>query len=96
MVAKKISVSPEDRLALEGIVRARKCERRMLERAQIVLLAAEGLSAAAIAAEVGCSDKLVKRWRSRYEEGGIDALNDAPTVRRAADPWPRDPSPVDR
>jgi hypothetical protein len=78
MVAKKIAVSAEDRVVLEGIVRARKCQRRMLERAWIVLLAAEGLSAPAIAARVGCSEKLVKRWRSRYERGGIDALKDAP------------------
>jgi transposase len=78
MVAKKIAVSTEDRVALEGIVRARKCERRMLERARIVLLAAEGLSAPVIAAQVGCSEKLVKRWRGRYEHGGIEALKDAP------------------
>ncbi len=63
---------------LERIVRARTCEQRMLERARIVLLAGEGLSAAVIAGRVGCSEKLVKRWRSRYAQGGIDALQDAP------------------
>ncbi len=78
MVAKKIVVSAEDRVVLERIVRARTCERRMLERAQVVLLASEGLSAAAIAERVGCSEKLVKRWRSRYQRGGIEALRDAP------------------
>jgi len=78
MVAKKIVVSAEDRVVLERIVRARTCERRMLERARIVLLAAEGLSASVIAKRVGCSDKLVKRWRARYEDGGIEALTDAP------------------
>jgi transposase len=77
MVAKKIAVSAEDRIVLEGIVRTRKCERRMLERARIVLLAAEGLPAPAIATRVGCSEKLVKRWRARYEQGGIEALRDA-------------------
>jgi transposase len=78
MVAKRIDVSAQDRAALERIVRARKCERRMLERAQIVLLAAEGLSAPMIAVRVGCSEKLVKRWRSRYERDGLDGLQDAP------------------
>jgi len=78
MVAKRIVVSAEDRVALRGIVRSRTCERRMLERARIVLLAAEGLSAPVIAERVGCSEKLVKRWRSRYEQGGIEALRDAP------------------
>ena len=54
MVAKRVVVSAQDRVALERIVRARKCERRMLERAQIVLLAADGLSAPVIALRVGC------------------------------------------
>jgi transposase len=78
MVAKRVVVCAQDRVVLERIVRARKCERRMLERAQIVLLAADGLSAAAIAARVGCSEKLVKRWRSRYERNGLEGLKDAP------------------
>jgi transposase len=78
MVAKRVVVSTEDRVVLERIVRARKCERRMLERARIVLLAAEGLSAPVIAARVGCSEKLVKRWRSRYQRDGLDGLTDAP------------------
>lgn len=55
MVAKKVVVSAEDRVVLERIVRARTCERRMLERAQAVLLASDGLSAAAIE-RVGCSE----------------------------------------
>jgi transposase len=78
MAAKTVVVSLEDRLVLERVVRARKCERRMLERAQVVLLAAEGLSAPRIAARVGCSEKLVKRWRSRYERDGLEGLKDAP------------------
>jgi transposase len=71
-------VSAEDRLELERIVRARTCERRILERAQVVLLAAEGLSAPRIAERVGCSQKTVKQWRSRYERDGIKGLKDAP------------------
>jgi len=78
VVSKRISVSAEDRAELERIVRARRCERRVLERAQIVLLAAEGMSAAAIAERVGCSAKLVMRWRSRYEREGLAGLGDLP------------------
>ena len=78
MVSKRISVSAEDRAELERIVRARRCERRTLERAQIVLLAADGMSAARIAARVGCSEKLVQRWRSRYESDGLQGLLDLP------------------
>jgi transposase len=78
MVAKRVVVSAQDRVALERVVRARKCERRMLERARIVLLAADGLSAPVIALRVGCSEKLVKRWRSRYQRDGLEGLKDAP------------------
>jgi len=78
VVSKRISVSAEDRAELERIVRARRCERRVLERAQIVLLAAEGMSAAKIAERVGCSPKLVMRWRSRYEQDGLAGLGDLP------------------
>jgi len=82
MVSKRIAVSAEDRAELERIVRARRCERRTLERAQIVLLAGEGMSAARIAERVGCSEKLVARWRSRYERDGLAGLLDLPRAGR--------------
>jgi DNA-directed RNA polymerase specialized sigma24 family protein len=37
----------------------------MVERARIVLCAAEGLTAAAIAERVGCGERTVKKWRGR-------------------------------
>ena len=78
MVAKQVTVCSEDRVVLERMAQARSAERRMVERAQIVLLAAEGLSASRIAERVGCSEKLVKRWRARYERDGLDGLRDRP------------------
>jgi DNA-directed RNA polymerase specialized sigma24 family protein len=78
MVSKRIVVSPEDRAELERIVRSRRAERRMVERAQVVLAAAEGLSAREIAERVGCSEKLAGRWRARYERDGMKGLGDAP------------------
>jgi transposase len=78
MVAKQVTVSGEDRAVLRRMARARSAERRMVERAQIVLLAAEGLSASRIAERVGCSEKLVKRWRARYERDGLEGLRDRP------------------
>ena len=78
MVSKRIVVSPEDRLELERIVRSRRAERRMVERAEVVLAAADGLPAREIAARVGCSAKLAGRWRARYERDGIDGLLDKP------------------
>ena len=57
--AKRIEISGEDRRELERIVRSRTAERRALERARIVLAAAEGRSATRIAAEVDCSERTV-------------------------------------
>ena len=72
-------MSLEDRLVLERIVRASSSEVRVVERARIVLCAAEGrLTAAAIAERVGCAERTVKKWRGRYARGGIDGLRDAP------------------
>src|ERR1035437_724241 len=78
MVSKRIVVSPEDRAELERIVRSRRAERRMVERAEVVLGAAEGFSAREIAERVGCSEKLADRWRARYERDGIEGLRDRP------------------
>ncbi|MCA1678614.1 MAG: IS630 family transposase, partial [Actinobacteria bacterium] len=71
-------VSDEDRVELERIVRAASSEVRMVERARIVLCAAEGLTAAGIASRVGCGEKTAKKWRGRYARAGIAGLRDAP------------------
>ena len=47
-LAKRIEIDDEDRAELERIVRSSTAEVRMVERAQIVLGAAEGRSAAEI------------------------------------------------
>jgi hypothetical protein len=51
-VGKRVEVSSEDRVELERIVGAASSEVRMVERARIVLCAAEGLTAPAIAERV--------------------------------------------
>jgi transposase len=76
--AKKIELSDEDRAELERVVRAGTSERRLVERAQIVLGAAAGRSAKRIAEEVGCSLNTAKKWRSRFEEAGLEGLADRP------------------
>lgn len=75
---KKIELSAEDRKALERVVRSTSAERRQVERARIVLGAAEGRSAKRIAAEVGCALGTAKKWRGRFEEHGLEALVDRP------------------
>jgi len=76
--AKVLDVSEEDRQVLQSRVQARTVPVRDLERARILLLAAEGLPASAIAARVGCSRPTVTLWRARYEKDAIAGLDDAP------------------
>jgi transposase len=77
-VIKQIDVSDEDRAELERIVRAVSSEVRLVERARIVLAAAEGLKALDICERVGCSEPTVTKWRGRYARDGIKGLRDAP------------------
>ena len=75
---RRVEVSGEDRRELERIVRASSSEVRMVERARIVLCAAEGKTGEEIAGEVGCSLPTVVKWRGRYASEGIEGLRDAP------------------
>lgn len=75
---KTIELDPEDRAALERVARSTSAERRMVERARIVLCAAEGRSAKRIAAAVGCALSTAKKWRRRFEEHGLEGLADRP------------------
>jgi len=77
-LAKRIEIDDEDRAELERIVRSSTQQVRMVERAQIVLSAAEGRSAAEIGRLVGCSVKTAQKWRSRYEADGLAGLGDLP------------------
>jgi transposase len=76
--AKCIEVPREDRAELERVVRSATEQVRMVERAQIVLYAAEGHSAAVIARMVGCATVTAQKWRSRYEREGMAGLFDLP------------------
>jgi transposase len=76
--ATPIVVSAAERTALETWVRAPTTEQRLVERARVVLLAADGWASRAIAREVGCARGVVSRWRMRFAEGRLAGLADAP------------------
>lgn len=77
-VIKRIDLAAADRAELERIVGAASSEVRMVERARIVLCAAEGLKGSEVAERVGCSLPTVVKWRGRYARAGIEGLRDAP------------------
>src|SRR5579871_90993 len=70
----RISVSEADRERLERLVRDRNTPQKIVWRARIVLLAADGLQAIKIAAAVSKSVLTVRRWRRRYVAEGVDGL----------------------
>jgi transposase len=77
--AAPVRLNPEQRTALEQIARQRSLPARLVERARIVLRAAEGLENKQIAAQMGIMAEKAARWRKRFLEGGIAALEkDAP------------------
>jgi len=77
--ALRIELSSEQRTALERLARQRSAPARVVERARIVLLAAEGLENKQIAGRMGVTPEKAARWRKRFLAGGIAALEkDAP------------------
>jgi transposase len=52
------------------------------ERARIVALSWDGLAVPAIAAETGCHQNTVRRWRHRFNAAGLDGLGDRPGAGR--------------
>lgn len=78
-VAPAVVISEEQRKTLELWARGRSLPARQVERARIVLLAAEGKLDIEIAAELRISNQKSARWRSRFLEQGLRGLEkDAP------------------
>lgn len=75
--APPLYVSPEQRDVLETWSRSRVLPHRQVVRARIVLLAADGVANEVIATRLGCSKPSVLKWRARFEEGGVDGLEEA-------------------
>jgi transposase len=77
--APPVELNSEQRTALERLARQRSAPARVVERARIVLLAAEGLENKQIARRMGVTPEKAARWRDRFLAGGIVALEkDAP------------------
>ncbi|EQD55331.1 transposase, partial [mine drainage metagenome] len=64
----------EERAKLLQLARSKTVSVRLARRAQIVLGAADGLDNHTIAAQVGVGRVQVGRWRNRYIEGGLAAI----------------------
>jgi transposase len=71
-------VPEADRRELQRRARDKGAPARVVERARIVLLAADGVPGKQIAAMVGCAEGTVVTWRGRYAEHGLAGLEDLP------------------
>src|ERR1019366_7498496 len=78
-VARPVVLTTEQRDMLESRARARSASARSVERARIVLLAARGMQDKQIAAKLRIMPEKAARWRNRFLDGGLVALDkDAP------------------
>src|ERR1700753_945134 len=74
--ATPITLTPEERKALEALASSRKAEARMRDRARIVLMASTSMASRAIAREVGCKPGTVSKWRVRYANDRMAGLRE--------------------
>jgi transposase len=74
----EVVLSGEEREVLERWARRPTSSQALAFRCRIVLAAAEGRSSTEIAAELGCTDSTVGRWRGRFARRRLDGLHDEP------------------
>src|SRR3970040_2496767 len=73
-VAPAISLTEEQERELTRLARSKRTSVRLAQRAQIVLLAAQGLQNKDIAEQLGIGRVQVARWRERYLECGLQGI----------------------
>src|ERR687894_9531 len=73
-----VQVPDADRGELQRRARDKGAPARVVQRARIVLLAADEVPGKQIATLVGCAEGTVVTWRGRYAEHGLAGLEDLP------------------
>ncbi len=73
-IAPQIELNDEERITLTRWSRGRSTPARLVQRAKIVLLAAQGQENKQIAQELGVMRRTVGRWRTRFAQSGVTAL----------------------
>lgn len=76
--AKRLEIPRKVRGRLRVLVRRHRAPFVVIQRARIVLAAAKGRGTAAIAREVGCTGRTVRKWKARFaDDPRVEALEDA-------------------
>jgi len=76
-IAPKIVLSEEERKTLLFWIRSGKTEKRLVERARIILAASEGKKSKEIANDFGTREARISKWRSRFARYRLAGLMDA-------------------
>jgi transposase len=78
-IAKSITVTDEERVTLQRWARGRRTPVRLMQRAKMILMAAEGRQNKEIAETLGVQPSTVGRWRKRFAANGLAGIEkDAP------------------
>ena len=78
-IATTLTVTDQQRKILKGWARGRSSPVRLMQRARIVLMAADGCQNKDIAVKLHWDPGLVGRWRKRFAQGGLAGIEkDAP------------------
>jgi len=70
----RIELTHGDRERLEGMTRGRTLAARLVQRAKMILLTAEGHSQREIAEVLGCNFKTVGEWQRRWIAEGFEGI----------------------
>ena len=73
-----IELTPEEEKTLRMWAGARSGERRMAERAQVILSSAEGLPVREVSRRSGLSAQNCSKWRKRFLHERLEGLKDLP------------------
>ena len=84
-IAKAVVLTANERVTLTKWARGRSTPARLVQRAKIILAAADGKRNDEIASVVGCTRRTVGTWRNRFAERRLTGIEkDAPRGGRTA------------
>jgi transposase len=75
---KRLDLNAEEQRELQTISRSSKAEKRMVERAQIILCWHEGKSFVETRQALNVSEVIINKWRQRFVKHRLEGLKDSP------------------
>ena len=72
--SKRLHMSKTDRITLARMARNGNTPQKVVLRARIALMSADGMATGAIMRQLGTSTPTITRWRNRYQTNGITGL----------------------